>query len=67
MNSLIWRTTAILLHAAANFFLISFLFRYDITGSWIGFIGFIVLALVLLYLFIKHLISFLYFLKKIKS
>ena len=67
MNSLIWRSTALLLHAAANFFLISYLFRYDITGSWLYFIGFIAIALILLYLFIRHLVSYIYFIKKIKS
>ena len=67
MKSLLWRTAAIIAHAAANFILISVLFRYDITGRWVTFIGFILLALILLYLFIRHLVSYIYFLKKIEK
>jgi hypothetical protein len=67
MNRLFWRTSLILAHAIANFILISMLFRYDITGSWLLFFGFIIIALVLFYLFVRHLVSYIYFIKKIKT
>lgn len=63
MNALLLRTVAILLHATGNFLLVTFLLSYDITGSWVFFIGFIVLLLLLLFLFIKHTVSYIYFIK----
>ena len=63
MNPLVLRTLAILLHAAANYVLVTMLFNYDISGSWLYFIGFIVIMLVLLFLFLKHLFSYIYFIK----
>lgn len=57
------RAGAILLHAAANFLLITWLTNFDITGSWLTLAGFIVLLALLLLLFIKHILSFIYFLK----
>ena len=63
MNPLLLRTAAILLHAVANFLLITTLYNYDLTGSWLKFIGFIILVLFLLFLFIKHLLSYIYFIK----
>ncbi len=63
MNQFALRTVLIILHAAANFILITILLDYDISGSWVRFIGFIALALLLLFLFIKHLLSYIYFIK----
>ena len=64
MNNLLLRTGAILLHAIANFLLVNYLVNeFDLTGKWILFIGFILLLLVLLYLFVKHVVSYIYFLK----
>jgi hypothetical protein len=63
MNAFMLRTAVLVLHAAANILLITFLFNYDITGSWVFFIGFIVILLLLLFLFIKHLLSYIYFIK----
>jgi uncharacterized MAPEG superfamily protein len=63
MNDFVLRTAALLLHAAANIFIVTYLFKYDITGSWVFFIGFITLLLLLLFLFIKHLLSYIYFIK----
>ena len=67
MKPLLWRTAGLLLHAIANFLFVSFLFRYDITGSWFFFICFIIVVLLLLFLFISHIVSYIYFLKKIKK
>ena len=67
MNNLLWRTALILVHAVVNFFVVTFLLDYDITGSWLRLTGFILLILFLLFLFIKHLVSYIYFIKpKIK-
>jgi hypothetical protein len=50
-------------HALLNFLLTTWMFQYDITGSWMGFILFIILCLLLLLLFIKHLISYIKYLQ----
>ena len=63
MNVFLLRTAAIVLHVAASIILVTFLFNYDITGSWVFFIGIITLLLLLLFLFIKHLLSYIYFIK----
>jgi len=63
MNAFVLRTIAIVLHAVANFLLVTYLLNADITGSWLYFTGFIVLIAVLLFLFIKHLVSYIYFIK----
>lgn len=63
MNTLFFRITALLLHAVANFIIVSYAVNFDITGKWISFIGFILLLFVLLYFFIRHLASFIYFIK----
>lgn len=63
MNKLLIRTGALLLHAAANIFLVTYLTNFDITGSWLAIAGFVIVMGVLLVLFIKHLLSFLYFIK----
>jgi hypothetical protein len=64
MNKLLIRIAAILVHAAANFLLITWLTNFDISGSWLAVGGFIILLAILLLLFIKHILSFIYFLKK---
>ena len=63
MNSLFLRISALLLHAVANFILVSYLFNFDLTGKWIYFLGFIVLLFALLWIFIIHLVSFIRFIK----
>ena len=63
MNNLLVRTAAIILHAIINFLLVNWLVNFDITGKWIFFIGFIVVLLFLLFLFVKHIVSFIYFIK----
>lgn len=57
------RTLAILIHGLTNFLLVSWMLQYDITGSWMGFTLFIVLCLLLLVLFVKHLVSFIKYLQ----
>jgi hypothetical protein len=63
MNILLMRVVAILLHAVANFLLVTWLTNFDISGSWLAAGGFVVLLAILLFLFIKHILSFIYFLK----
>ena len=60
---MLFRAIAITLHIVLNFILVSYLLRFDLTGSWIGFILFILVLLVLLVLFLKHLFSFIQFIK----
>ena len=63
MNNLLVRTVAIILHAIVNLLLVNWLVNFDITGKWIFFAGFILLLLFLLFLFVKHIVSFIYFIK----
>jgi hypothetical protein len=63
MNSIFLRVAALLLHAVANFVLVNYLVNFDIAGKWVYFIGFIVLLLILIYFFIRHIVSFVYFIK----
>ncbi|MFT3979510.1 MAG: hypothetical protein QM687_03505 [Ferruginibacter sp.] len=58
LQNKLFRTLAMLAHAFLNYILISWLFEFDITGSWAGFIFFIILCALLLLLFIRHCISF---------
>jgi len=63
LSGKIFRTLAILLHAILNFFLVSWMYKFDITGSWAGVLLFIILCLLLLMLFVKHLVSFIKYLQ----
>ena len=63
LNTFVLRIAAIVIHAILNFIAISYLVNYDITGSWIKFIGFTLLVFLLFYLFLIHLVSFINFLK----
>ena len=60
-NSFILRLFGILLHAVLNFIIVSYLVNFDISGSWIVFIGFIIVVFFLSYVFLKHLASFIHF------
>ena len=51
LNTFVLRIAAIVIHAILNFIAISYLVNYDITGSWIKFIGFTLLVFLLFYLF----------------
>jgi LPXTG-motif cell wall-anchored protein len=63
MNNLFIRVAAFLLHIVLNAVIVAYVTNYDISGSWLSFIGFLLLALLLLFLFIRHLISFIQFIK----
>ena len=63
MNNLIIRAAALLIHILVNVILITWLMQSDLTGSWLIFAGFLLLLLVLFYLLVIHLISFLQFIK----
>ena len=67
MNNLTIRTAAIIFHALLNIFIVSYLMDYDISSSWLAFLGFVLLLLVLLLLFIRHLLSFIHFIKSTYS
>ena len=64
MNNIVLRTILLILHVLLNFFIVSFLMDYDITGSWLRMILFILLLIVLLYFFILHIF---YYSKLLKS
>ena len=63
VNSMITRIAAIIVHALINIIIISRLTDYDLTGSWLSFFGFVLLLLILFFLFIKHLVSVIHFIK----
>ncbi len=63
MNSILFRTAALVMQAVLNLVIVSYLVRFDTTASWVNFTAFIAALLVLLILFIKHLVSFIYFIK----
>ena len=63
MNHLLFRLAALLLHAVLNFILLSYLMDYDITGSWLKVVGFVLLIFMLLIAFIVHLLSFIKLIK----
>ena len=62
-DKLILRTTALLLHGLFNFILLTWVMKFDLTGSWLLFIGFIILALAMLSLLVMHLVSYYFYLK----
>jgi hypothetical protein len=62
-NRLLLRALAITIHIFLNFFLVTWLMKFDITGSWINFFLFIIAVAVLIVLFVIHLLSFILFIK----
>jgi hypothetical protein len=58
MNKRLFRTLILILHALLNFFIVSYVMDYDLTGSWLRIILFVLLMLVLLYFFILHLVAY---------
>jgi hypothetical protein len=58
MNKLLFRTLILILHALFNFFIISFVMDYDLTGSWLRISLFILMLMVLLYFFILHMVAY---------
>ena len=58
MNKLLFRTLILLLHALLNFFIVSFVMDYDLTGSWLRIALFILMLMVLLYFFILHIVAY---------
>jgi len=63
MNNLAIRTIVLILHALLNFIVISYILDYDITGSWMRMILFSLLFITLLYFFVRHIISYIQFVK----
>lgn len=63
LRPLILRLLAVILHALLNFIAVSYLLDFDITGSWLVFIGFVLLVFLLVSLFLRHVISFIQFIK----
>ena len=62
-NSFVLRVAAIIIHAILNFIAISYMVNFDITGSWIKFIGFTLVVFAMFYLFLLHIVSFIHFVK----
>ncbi|HWJ92235.1 MAG TPA: hypothetical protein VNR87_14055 [Flavisolibacter sp.] len=62
-NQTLYRVIAISLHMFLNFILISYLMSFDWTASWLRFGGFLIILLVLFLLFVRHLLSFIAFIK----
>ncbi|MET0636189.1 MAG: hypothetical protein ABWZ25_09195 [Chitinophagaceae bacterium] len=59
------RTIAIVIHGLITYFILTLAIQGNITSSWIKFVGFISLLLLLLFFFTLHIISFFYFVKSI--
>lgn len=57
------RIAALLFHAVLNFIVVTGLTNFDLTGSWSLFAAFAAVVFVLLYLFLRHVVSFVCFLK----
>ena len=62
-NKLLIRVIFISVHIFLNFIFISYLMSFDLTETWVKFSLFILVLLLLLILFVKHLISFILFIK----
>ena len=63
INTLLFRTMAIILHTVLNIIIINYLLAVDVTGSWVRFGIFVAIILALFLLFVKHFFSFIRFLK----
>jgi hypothetical protein len=63
MNTTPVRAAAILLHLLLNFFLVSWLMDFDLTGGWVRFVLFLAACIFLLMLFVLHMISFIRYLQ----
>lgn len=63
MNNTLLRLALLLGHIIANVVLVAWFTSYDITGSWLSFLVFVAAMMVLLFLFIRHLLLFIQFLK----
>lgn len=57
------RIAALLFHALLNFIAVTYLTNFDVTGSWLRFAGFVLAVFALFYFFLRHLFSFVLFLK----
>jgi len=62
-SQLLVRIVFLLIHITLNFIVVSYLVSFDWTGSWIRFFLFLILVLTLAALFIRHVISIIYFIK----
>ncbi|MEO6252889.1 MAG: hypothetical protein ABIO79_06270 [Ferruginibacter sp.] len=58
MNKVLFRTLILILHTLLNFFIVSYVMDYDLTGSWLRITLFVLLLLVLLYFFVLHIIAY---------
>ena len=57
------RLAALLGHIVLNVILIAWITSYDISGSWVGFILFLLAVTLMLFLLIRHLLLFIHYLK----
>lgn len=58
MSKLVFRTLLLILHTLLNFFIVSYVMDYDLTGSWLRISLFVLLLIVLLYFFLLHIIAY---------
>ena len=67
MNSVFTRTSLLVLHAIASVILLTYIVKFDISGRWLSFVGFVLLLFALMYLLVRHIISYVSYIKtKIK-
>jgi hypothetical protein len=63
MNTVFFRLGLLFLHVFLNVVIVSYLTRFDLSGSWLAMTGFVVLLFVMLALLIRHIMSFINFVK----
>jgi len=63
MNKLLFRTLILILHTLLNVFILTYVMDYDLTGSWLRIILFVLLVLALLYFFLLHIVAYYKFVK----
>ncbi len=63
MNKLLFRTLILILHTLLNVFILTYVMDYDLTGSWLRIILFVLLILTLMYFFLLHILSYYKFVK----
>ncbi|MCE3282436.1 MAG: hypothetical protein K0Q66_1173 [Chitinophagaceae bacterium] len=63
MNTILFRVGLLLLHILLNVVVVSYLTRFDLTGSWLALTAFVLLLFFMLALLIRHIISFINYAK----
>lgn len=63
MDTLLIRMGALLLHVFINIVIVSYILRFDVSGSWLAMGAFVISLFILLALLILHVMGFIKYLK----